>query len=691
MVIKAAGKPLPGASLFLKEASRTFLSDSVGYISITGISGGKQRFVVSHIGFADKEWELFFPRQTEDVLEVELEEEGEDEEEVVVTTTRTSRTITNTPTRVEVISGEELEEKSNMKPGDIRMLLNESTGIQTQQTSATSYNASIRIQGLDGRYTQVLRDGFPLYGGFAAGLSLLHIAPLDLRQVEVIKGSASTLYGGGAIAGLVNLVSKEPANQREISFLANGTSAGGLDLSAFYRQRYGKIGATVFGSRNSHQPFDPVGIGFTAIPQFERYTLNPRLFFYGEKTSANLGINLTTEERTGGSVAFIKDGTPGYFEKNKTNRLTTQAALIHTFHERLKLQVKNSITRFERRLNIPSYFFGGLQTASFSEINLNLQKEKGQWIGGLNLFTDAFREGQSVGSFDRSYSYTTLGAFVQNTWAATEQLTFETGLRADHTAPYGLVVLPRLSVLYRPSPAWTVRLGGGAGYKLPSIFNEESERLLFRDIRPFNEQTAEYERSTGGNLDVNYRTRFGEVGLSINQLFFYTRLRRPFQLDRQTAANIFINQKEPIRTQGAETNLKLTYSDFKLFVGYTYTDAATIFSERDEWLPLTAKHRLNNVLVFEKEGNLKIGLEAYYFSPQRLSNNTRGRSYWIAGLMGEKLFPKFSLFLNFENFTDTRQTKFGPLYDGSVSRPFFREIYAPVEGFVVNGGFKLKL
>ena len=104
------------------------------------------------------------------------------------------------------------------------MILNESTGIQTQQTSATSYNAGIRIQGLEGRYTQLLRDGYPLYSGFAGGLSLLQIAPLDLKQVEVIKGAASTLYGGGAIAGIINLVSKTPGNEPEYKFLSNFTS-----------------------------------------------------------------------------------------------------------------------------------------------------------------------------------------------------------------------------------------------------------------------------------------------------------------------------------------------------------------------------------------------------------------------------------------------------------------------------------
>ena len=94
-------------------------------------------------------------------------------EEILITSTRGKRSFADLPTRVEVLGAEEINEKTNMKPGDIRMLLNESTGIYVQQTSATSFNSTIRMQGLDGRYTQLLRDGMPLYNGFSGGLSLL--------------------------------------------------------------------------------------------------------------------------------------------------------------------------------------------------------------------------------------------------------------------------------------------------------------------------------------------------------------------------------------------------------------------------------------------------------------------------------------------------------------------------------------
>ena len=282
-------EPLSAATAKLMPLNKTAIADTTGIIVFEKIPNGTHALSISYVGFVDKTIRITTPLATDSIVPI-LMEENEEEEEVIVTATRISRTIANTPTRTEVISGEELTEKGNMKPGDIRMLLNESTGIQTQQTSATSFNAGIRIQGLDGRYTQLLRDGYPMYGGFASSLSLLQIAPLDLKQVEVIKGAASTLFGGGAIAGLVNLVSKTPTDNRALNFLSNATTAGGIDLSGFYSEKYGKVGLTIFTSRNSNRAFDPAAIGLTAIPKFERYTFNPRFFIYANKTTADIGI-----------------------------------------------------------------------------------------------------------------------------------------------------------------------------------------------------------------------------------------------------------------------------------------------------------------------------------------------------------------------------------------------------------------
>ncbi len=698
VVIKDADSKelLAGASVQFKGGSSGVTSDSKGVAVLNNIPPGQQSITFRYVGYEEHTETISFPRPA-DTLIVLLEREKEEMEEVVVQSTRSTRTIQNIPTRVELIGGEELEEKGNMKPGDIRMMLNESTGIQTQQVSATSANSSIRIQGLDGRYTQILKDGFPMYAGFSGGLGLLQTPPLDLKQVEVIKGSASTLYGGGAMAGLVNLISLKPTDERDLRFLVNGTSAGGLDVNGFYGQKFDKVGLTLFASRNSSRPYDPSNTGFTAIPKTERYVFNPKLYFYfTPKTIMNIGVNTVWENRTGGDIQYIKgkgDNIHSYFEKNKSNRVSTQFSLDHRFNESSSLTIKNSVNNFNRVITIPGYVFDGKQWSTYSEIAYNKNGDKMDWVTGINYYSDAFTEYPKDNFPKRNYSQNTIGGFVQNTWQAAEWLQTEAGLRGDYIVDYGFVLLPRVSALFKITPKLSSRIGGELGYKTPTIFTEETERIQFKSVLPINADLNELEKSYGVNFDLNYRTKlFDEVGVSINQLFFYTRINNPLLLQNAgTDLYRLVNANGHINTKGWETNVKFTYGDFKLFVGYTFTDAQLNENSITKENPLTAKHRLNNVLMYELEDSWKIGLEAYYYSKQTLNDGQTGKSYWTCGFMAEKIWERFSLFANFENFTDTRQTRFDTIYTGTVTNPVFRDIYAPLDGFVVNGGIKLRL
>ena len=701
-IIKDAktNQTIPGSSLKIQGTNIGSVSGSDGLVILNNIPSGKQILQFSYIGYKIKIDTLTFPFVQTVPMEIKLEAAEEDEEldEVVVSATRSSRTIDNIPTRVEVISGEELDEKGNMKPGDIRMLLAESTGIQTQQTSATSGNSSIRIQGLDGKYTQIIRDGFPLYSGFSGGLGLLQIAPLDLQQVEVIKGSSSTLYGGGAIAGLVNLVSKKPTEERQLNFLLNGTSALGLDASGFYAQKFEKVGATVYAAYNHGTAYDPSNIGLTAIPKFDRFTLNPKLFFYfNEETTLSAGLNATVEKRIGGDIEYIKGNGSAqhtYFEENKTGRYSTQVELDHKLNDKEKLVLRNSVSYYDRSIGMPNYLFSGVQLSTYSEANYSRNGEKADWVAGINFLTDHFKEDKTSDFALRSYNYTTIGAFVQNTWNVAEQFTIESGIRGDYHNEYGFFFLPRVSGLWKINDHFSTRLGGGLGYKAPTVFTEDAERIQFRNVLPIDVSNTKAERSYGANYDVNYRTTLfdDKVGFSINQMFFYTRINNPILLTVVGADNLgYVQPKGNLDTKGMETNAKITYGDFKLFIGYTLADVNQHTGGTSSTYPLVSKHRLNNVLMYEVEDQWKIGLEAYYFSKQQLNDGATGKSYWTTGFMAEKLWERFSLFVNLENFSNTRQTKFDTIYTGTLTDPVFRDIYAPVDGFVVNGGIKFRL
>lgn len=635
--------------------------------------------------------------QIEEPKDTVYEKEAGELNEVVVSS-RGTRTIRRLPTRVEVLSGEEIEEKGTMKPSDIRMMLSETTGIMTQQTSATSGNSLIRIQGLDGRYTQILKDGMPAFPGAASGLGLLQTPPLDLRQVEVVKGASSTLYGGGAIAGLINLISKTPGDKRELSLQLNGTTAKGLDVNGFYSERYGKVGLTVFTAYNTCRGYDPSDVDFSAIPKYDRWNINPRLFLYlSPNTYGNIGYQAMIENRLGGDMHYIEgtdNGEHSYYERNKTQRHSMQLNFNHLFDADNRFNLKASATYYDRELTLPNYSFIGTQWTSFGELSYAHSSDKTDWVAGVNLWTDNFKEKNPVTELKRDYQQTTLGAFLQADIDITSWLSIEAGLRTDYVIDYDIAILPRLSFLFKPTDKLSSRLGGGLGYKQPTIFTEESERIAYRNVLPIDKDKNQLERSWGVNWDVNYTTGLfdDQVRFSVNHLFFYTRLSHPLLMkpiddDYYKMQNIGGH----IDTRGWETNIKLGWYDFHYYLGYTYTYTRVEENGIHTESPLTPRHRLNNVLMYEKEDSWKVGLEAYYYSPQLLSDGLQGKSYWLCGLLVEKMWEHFSVYVNFENFTDSRQTRFDSIYTGDRSNPIWRDIYAPLDGFVASAGIKIRL
>ena len=688
-------EPLVGATALFFGTTNGSTADLNGLITISNIPDGKQIIVFRYLGYEQRSDTFNFPLPSIEPINIFLQSSKSELEEVVVSSTRSSRTIDDIPTRIETIAAGELEEKSVMQPGSIKMLLTESTGIQTQQTSQVSGSSSIRIQGLDGKYTQLLQDGFPLYSGFSSGLSILQIPPLNLKRVEVIKGSASTLYGGGAIAGLINLITKEPTDKRELSLLVNGNQTQALDVSSFYSERYKKTGLTIYAAGNLQNAYDANKDGFSDIPKFNRYTISPKFFYYpNSSTVLSIGLNAGIEDRTGGdmkAITAMSDTAHSFFEKNTSNRYSSQIKFVKTFSNKHVLSVKNSVGYFDRKIARSAYTFQGNQIATYSELNYLIPKERSEWNLGVNYITDDFKQ-TDTSSRKLNYFNTTFGGFAQNTFNLSKRIILETGLRADITNRNDIFLLPRLSMLFKINQKLSSRIGGGLGYKSPTVFSEEAEERAFQYIQPLDYNKIHPERSTGFNADLNYKTGIGEKGFfSINQMFFYTVLQKPLILVPDQNLLAFENANGTIETQGFETNAKIKYGDFSCFIGYTFIDAKRKFKDTTFINPLTAKHRINANVMYEWEEKLRIAYEVFYIGEQYLTTGEKTRDYWVMGISAERKFKHFSLFVNFENFLDVRQSKWEPMYNGGIQNPQFREIYTPTDGIIFNGGFKLTL
>ena len=221
---------------------------------------------------------------------------------------------------------------------------------------------------------------------------------------------------------------------------------------------------------------------------------------------------------------------------------------------------------YNRSIQIPDYLFSGVQLSSYSEINFNYKKEKSEWIGGINFLTDKFTQDKHDTIIPVNYNQNTIGAFVQNTWNASKIITLETGLRGDYQNDYGFFLLPRLSALFKINNHLTSRIGGGLGYKIPSVFTEDAEKIQFKNVLPIDIKIQHAEKSYGANFDINYRTTLfnNKVSFSINQLFFYTRINNPLVLTQLTNGYYeYLQPKGFIDTKGIETNVKLTLQKFK--------------------------------------------------------------------------------------------------------------------------------
>ena len=232
--------------------------------------------------------------------EIEPEEKVE---EIVVEATRSGRRVQDEPIRVEVIDREEIEEKLLMTPGNISMLVAETGGLRVQVTSPALGSSNVRVRGLEGRYTQFLADGLPLYGG-TGGIGLLQIAPTDLGQVEVIKGAASALYGSSALGGVINLVSRRPDDVAQAEVLLNVTSRDGHDATAYAAMPFGGgFAASLTGGLHHQSRNDLDGDGWVDMPGYKRVTLRPRLHWEGDSGArAFLTVGAMTEDRRGGTL-----------------------------------------------------------------------------------------------------------------------------------------------------------------------------------------------------------------------------------------------------------------------------------------------------------------------------------------------------------------------------------------------------
>lgn len=626
-----------------------------------------------------------------------INKEKQIEEVTIIASSRTQQRIENSPQKVEVLGKEEMQEESGIKPAGIGSILGDISGVQIQQSSAVSGNSNIRIQGLDGRYTQILRDGMPLFDGFSGGLGVLNIPPLDLQQVELIKGSASTLYGGGAIGGLVNIISRKPTSKQELTALVNYSTLDEKNLNLFASKKYKWIGYTFFGGYISQNAQDVNKDGFSDVPKLNSLLLHPKLFFYpSQNATISIGWSGSFDKNIGGDMQVINhnpDTVHQYFEQNKLQRNTYELTYEQKLNDESKLEFKNSLSDFNRKFTSNDNFLNANQTNYFSELSYVKPMNNMTWVLGTDFQGSKF-DPKAFQFFQiPKFENNSFGLFLQNTLKL-NKATIETGLRNDFTNNYGSFFLPSVAIIYHLNDHWAMRGGVGLGYKVPNALAPQMIDYPLESLMPININTTKAEKSVGYNFEFNYKKKFDDDNeIFINQAFFLTDINHPVIANRDQNGNVyFANQDKPVVSKGFDTYVKGKFDDWELYLGYTFTIAKYKFQTGNEFIPLTPKNRAAMTVVKDFSGGFKFGVEASYNGQQYRLDYSKTPSYVFGAVMVSKNFGEhLSLVLNCENILDYRQSRKENLYTGSVTNPTFNPLWGPIDGRVFNVSLKWKL
>ncbi len=608
---------------------------------------------------------------------------------VIVQATRSRRRVEDEPLRVEVVSQEEVEEKLLMTPGDITMLLNETSGLRVQSTSPALGGASVRVHGLKGRYTQVLTDGLPLHGAQTGGFTLLQIPPMDLASVEVVKGVSSALYGGSALGGVVNLISRRPDDGREQNVLLNATSLGGIDGVYFLADTTASgHGFTVLGGVHTQRSSDIDGDEWLDLPEYQRFVLRPRLFTRSSGGASRMfTLGVTSDTRRGGLASASGPGGP-WTEELASVRGDVGTVIVQpvgmTF---LTLKGTFSLDRHRHVFGVVTD--RDTHRAGFAEASLTGAGLGGIWVLGAAVQHSAFSE-HYVGSF--SEVETTPGIFAQHTFDLGGRTAVTASARTDLHAEHGAMFAPRLSALRQLGGGWTLRASAGGGYYAPTPFVEEVEAVGLRPLDPPTGLHA--ERATSASLDLG-----GEIGgVELLATLFASEIRDAVAARRSASDSSrieLLNLSGPTRTRGAELLLRAHPDPFHLSFSMAHLTASEpdpVTGARGE-SPLTPQLTFGLLAAWENEDVGRVGVEVYYTGAQstpEIPSRPRSPAFTHVGALAERRVGVVRVFINGENLLDERQTRHAPILRTTPGLGGRRttDIWGPLEGRVFNIGVR---
>ena len=426
------------------------------------------------------------------------------------------------------------------------------------------------------------------------------------------------------------------------------------------------------------------------MPGYDRWTLRPRLFWTDDGgASVFVTGGAMRETRVGGTLPrrMVPDGTE-FPQRQRSERfdlgLVARTPLSDTVTAafRATFTVQDHIHRFG------SVVEDDRHDTRFVEASVAGGASGTSWVAGAAYQRDDYHS-RTFPAFD--YSYRVPGVFGQVEQDVGAAVTLAGSARLDFHDVYGTRLSPRLSALWKPG-AWTLRASAGRGFYAPTPFVEEIEAAGLSRLEPLGRLRPEV--ATTASIDVGYARGRWEA----NATLFGSNLRAAIELVATAPDRVrLVNAPGDTRIRGGEALLRYRRGEIVATGSYVFVDAGEVDPataiRREK--PLTPRHSAGLVAMWEREGSHRVGLELYYTGRQALEDDpyrSRSKPYFELGALVEKAVGGVRLFVNAENILNVRQTRYDPILR-RVRAPDGRwtvDAWAPTEGFVVNGGVRLR-
>ncbi|MBQ8205192.1 MAG: TonB-dependent receptor [Alistipes sp.] len=598
------GEHLPYATVAVKGTTLGCAANGTGHYSIHNLPLGEVVFVVSAIGYETLELTYIALERTSDEINFSLKESTTVVDEVVVSATRNETNRRQTATVVNVASSKLFEGTAS---ANLSEAMNFQSGLRVENTCGNCGAPQLRINGLEGQYSQILLDSRAIFSSLAGvyGLDLMPVAMVE--RVEVIRGGGSALFGSNAIGGVVNIITKDPVrNTLSLSNTTNIMEDGTPDINtslggAFVSDDY-KLGTYIFGQVKSRGGYDRNDDGFSDLTKLRSETAGFRAYY---KTSAH--SRLTAEYH---HIHEFRRGGDNFEEAPHMAMLCEQ--LDHNIdggglrfdifpnmrHRASVYASAQGISRssyFGADMNPNAYgttkdltFVGGAQYTLGYKAGLPSELTVGAEYNLNNLNDIYMATGREL-----NQQTTTYGLFAQNEWKS-EKLNILIGFRLDkHNMIDRPIFAPRANIRYSPIENIGLRVSYSSGYRAPQAYNEDlhidalNHSVSIIEIDP--NLRPEFSHSLSASVDLYHS--FGRLQTNLLVEGFYTMLDDVFTLENMreetdTEGNNFIYKQRRnaagARVGGITAELKLGIPRiFDLQLGYTFQKSQYV--EPEQW------------------------------------------------------------------------------------------------------------